>query len=1209
MKFKLKQRFKLNPKHFLRALCSSLAVVPLALQLVLPASAESAAKANADSLVATLQSASTVWAGRGRSSFYGYRVYLAESKAANMKPQVVSNVVDVANSKTLSTGESISGMIHSDSKTKFDYIKNQRFVRSDKAYNPHIYDATNKLPNPLSTSSTPEQIRTWATNDETLKWFAHRCFLSTLGGKPHVNGDLEACPTCKKLISGDYKLVLEPLMCVYWEGSNYILTGTEYAILSQIKTNRVLTWSDCDYQGVSFDSNPATTLAAGIEWYNDAIKKLNANPPYVYKGSDWVLKSEYGNATAAEQAHKEQKSTYPSTRDNMQKQYDKVKACNFIPATLSNCLGYTFSQNTYRCLFLNKNDLGLTGYASAPALDLADVPAAGVAIGCVTFKDNSLTVNAYPYRGTIDPKDSSKITWTNGNRKPLDLSEFVELIQKGKVEYPGKPFTIGNLSKDGSYAEAGSNSHKVVFFTLDRGTTGYGIRNKQPSAYFSKYSITTHEVTISKNTNLDKLKKELTDKFGEKAKIYVSYVCTRKGDPIDNTEDNAADNTTPPSAGDGVIDSQHLTQQITITPSLAVQFSTSGTPKGLSTAQIWYDFDGTSSTSHGQTFYPFTVWQRTYFAKYHSEITPTMQTPSMPTIKDNTAETKTSFIANSAAISGKPNDPTLNVGTTAETDTTYTFNDAYTIRFIAHRDFSSAQSIYLADYMSEHNKDYTDYADLNGLTITSANAPNTSDVAGKSSRFTMKLSGFANETVSRDYIVDYKDVWQSSSSVPSYAKSAITPTSANTPDATDQSFNQTLTTSSSLDVTVSSEQTYSETQTDSLQGDSGVEVTHSKTDNYTKQITIQSESPTYTFYPTYRMLYNDEVNKSGTPDEKQVWALSTHRIDAQFTNQLTVKFSKVDISMTAPWSRDSEDWNSKYPVLKAGSAYTTETTLKGSIEADVYLLDPKFAADKTQAKKDNTETLSNLAASITDLQNSLGADIGAYSNLYNASTQGSSVTFPNNGKQANSSKEEIKLESGAITFKDLKVTATYLAGSGFIVEAGATRSTALAVSDLCNSDSDITNLLGSSLTLSADQGVVNSDLAELFVESPEGYEWYQEDFQGFIHLKITIIFNTKNSLLTNYAAVSLEQSDWRTSVNADAESIEDLTYSAFSTLAGSTGTSTKYIVNRKSDCSYAVGIELRNVRLGFGNYSTTTFNWLLKPYRFSVRGSVYDTTG
>lgn len=1112
----------------------------------------------------------------------GFRVYLVDAKTAATSPQVVSEVVDVLRY------DSNSDVIHSDYKTKFDYIKNPRFVRSDKAYNPHTYDATNSLPAVLEGNG--DSIRTWSTNGETLKWFAHEIFQSDLGGKPHVKGEtLEACPTCKQLISGDYKLVLEPLMVIRYNDAMYAITGTEYAIINNAGSNKFLIWKDL--KNKVFDENPKTALENASDWYKTAMQRHLKN--------EW-FDSVYGIWTAPPTVTSiaTQTAEYTRVKNDIDEKLKSFPTVSY--ATLSNGFGGTFSQNTYRCLFLNKNDLGLTGYASAPALDLASVPAAGVAIGCVTFKDNSLTVNAYPYRGTIDPKDSSKITWTNGKKTPLDLSEFVELIQKGKVDYSGKPFTIGNLSKDGSYADASSNSHKVVFFTLKQGNTTVGKSESKPSAYFSKYSITTHEVTITKSTNLDKLKKELTDTFGEKAKIYVSYVCTRKGDPIASTEDNAADNTTPPSAGDGVIDSQHLTQQITITPSLAVQFSTSGTPE-LPDKQTWTTF----AVASGRNKYVSTLHTRTYFAKYHSEITPTMQTPSMSDIQNN--ETGTSFIANSAAISGNPgnqDNPTLNVVTTTETDTSYIFDNAYTIRFIAHRDFSSAQSIYLADYMSEHNKGYTDYANSNGLTVTSANTPNAPDVADKSSSFKMELSDFAGSTVARTYNIIASESSSTGKpfTAPSKPRSISDPGNLAKPN---QSFEQTLKTDSSLDVTVSSEKTYAETQTDSLQGDSGIEVTHSKTDNYTKQITIQSESPTYTFYPTYRMLYNDEVSESGTPDEKQVWALSTHKIDAQFTNQLTVRFSSVDISMTAPWSRDSEDWNSTYPVLKAGSAYTTETTLKGSIEADVYLLDPKFAADSTQARKDNTDTLSNLAASIADLQNSLGADIGAYSNLYNASTQGSSVTFPNNGKQANPSKEEIKLESGAITFKAPTISATYLAGSGFIAEAGATRSTSLAVSNLCNSNSAITTLLGSSLTLSPDQdSSINSDLAELFVESPEGYEWYQEDFQGFIHLKITIKFNTENSLLTNYAAVSLEQSDWRTAVNADAKPIEDFTYS---TLAGST--STKYIVNRKPDCSYAVGLELRNVKLGFGNYSTTTFNWLLKPYRFSVRGSVYDTTG
>lgn len=1203
MKFKLKQRFKLNPKHFLRALCSSLAVVPLALQLALPASAEGVPNiAGITNALSSISASSSCWPNPYNE---GFRVYLVDAKTADTSPQVVSEVVDVLRY------DSNSDVIHSDSKTKFDYIKNPEFLKIKSAYTPHTYNATNSLPAVLEGNG--DSIRTWATNSITLEWFAHKIFCSKFGIEAHPKGaTLEACPTCKKLISGDYKLVLEPLMVIRYNDAMYAITGTEYAVINNAGSNKFLIWKD--RKNKVFDENPKTALENAKAWYADALKR-NANGEWYDEVFDkWESIS--NGQTLANQGT--EFTRVSSDIDNALKSIPTV-----YYATLSNGFGGTFSQNTYRCLFLNKNGLGLTGYASAPALDLAGVPAAGVAIGCVTFKDNSLTVNAYPYRGTIDPKDSSKITWTNGKKTPLDLSEFVELIQKGKVDYSGKPFIIGNLSKDGSYAEASSNSHKVVFFTLNQGNTTIGKPKSKPSAYFSKYSITTHEVTISKNTDLDKLKKELTDKFGEKAKIYVSYVCTRKGDPIDNTEDNAADNTTPPSAGDGVIDSQHLTQQITITPSLAVQFSTSGTAT-LPPTQTWYTFSsGTwngcdrrtctapgAHSTHGMTLYPYTKYTRTYSVAYHSEITPTMQTLSMSDIQNN--ETGTSFISSSAAIYGTPKNPelTLDPGTAAEASAEHTFEGDYTIRFIAHRDFSSAQSIYLADYMSEHNSDYMKYASLNGLAVTSANAPNTPDVADKSSSFTMGLSDFADSTVSRTYDITYKpDRITDNTGVPEKTKNeleASNPADTTNHAATNQSFSQKLETSSSLDVTVSSEKTYAETQTDSLQGDSGIEVTHSKTDNYTKQITITSESPTYTFYPTYRMLYNDKVSESDKPAEKPVWALSTHRIDAQFTNQLTVKFSKVDISMTAPWSRDSEDWNSKYPVLKAGSAYTTETTLKGSIEADVYLLDPKFAADKTQAKKDNTETLSNLAASITDLQNSLGADIGAYSNLYNASTQGSSVTFPNNGKQANQSKEEIKLESGTITFNDPKVTASYLAGSGFIAEAGAIRSTGLEVSDLCDSDSAITTLLGTLPRLEADQdNAVNSDLADLFVESPKGYEWYQEDFQGFIHLKITIGFNAngKNSLLTNYAAVSLEQSDWRTKVNEDAKPIEDSTYS---TLAGST--STKYIVNSK-DLSYAVGLELRNVRLGFGNYSTTTFNWLLKPYRFSVRGSVYDTTG
>jgi hypothetical protein len=387
----------------------------------------------------------------------------------------------------------------------------------------------------------------------------------------------------------------------------------------------------------------------------------------------------------------------------------------------------------------------------------------------------------------------------------------------------------------------------------------------------------------------------------------------------------------------------------------------------------------------------------------------------------------------------------------------------------------------------------------------------------------------------------------------------------------------------------------------------------------------QPETP-ITIYPTYKMLWNAssiDVSANSTSylyKDNDVFVLSKHQIDVAPISFYDVAITNSKVSITAPWSRDMDDIkvmnptasdNAKKPVIKSGSAYTTEHAYQGYIDSVVYLIDEDYAADKNAAKAYNEQVTSELALNINTAVSSMKNNPAIYTNLFHGSSENSKFysNYENNGITANvdEKKEHNTWKSGNVTFTPT-VTVNFLGTAKSTRQTENMSKSTLHLDGITEVSLPSSYSVGKTLTRidsSINPGMpkINEILSDTLTKRADDWDndfdsWYYEVFDGIIEIHIKINF-TGTDYKTNTAQIDLNQSDRGTKINDTAKALQDTVYNAVKT------PSTHNVVNTKE--GFVLGLEFPNWTWKWGKLDVPSVSWLLTPYQFQVRGSVYDT--
>lgn len=360
-------------------------------------------------------------------------------------------------------------------------------------------------------------------------------------------------------------------------------------------------------------------------------------------------------------------------------------------------------------------------------------------------------------------------------------------------------------------------------------------------------------------------------------------------------------------------------------------------------------------------------------------------------------------------------------------------------------------------------------------------------------------------------------------------------------------------------------------------------------DNINPMYLIQVQSDAISFNPAFKMKYQDSNDPFSA--FKNVWVLAAGKKTFISNDYVKIELKNSDVSVTAPWSRDSEDKVDKngnvrtIPTAKSGN--TIKTSADGAtLQVDVYyhIQDPNFVdpSQRTtlQAKNDAK------AKQFDDMVNSIASafennGVSFYSNLFQSTTAETvhKVSAPSYFKDY-SEKSILKFAQPITTSVKSQTKAYYIDVNG--------------VADYTTSARKI-NINGNSVPVTekwADISAVRSEeVMKGLLEQNAGYtkKWYSEDYEGIIVVHKTYLIAI-NNLESTYAQIHPQTSDSLTKRN---ELAQDLKFAQ--------GSETLI------EDHFGIGVEYRLPSLTINNETFSNIVIPSKPYLFDIRGAVYDT--
>lgn len=360
-------------------------------------------------------------------------------------------------------------------------------------------------------------------------------------------------------------------------------------------------------------------------------------------------------------------------------------------------------------------------------------------------------------------------------------------------------------------------------------------------------------------------------------------------------------------------------------------------------------------------------------------------------------------------------------------------------------------------------------------------------------------------------------------------------------------------------------------------------------------VDMMAPSQTIEFYPTYQMKYTDTLSTADPTEE--VWMLAKGERKYTATDLIRAEAYQTDTKIYAPWSRDKEDREAGYPIIKSGMAtkMTSDDTLV-RLDAYFHVQDPNFdpdAAAKNEAKFAEIQGLLQLMAD--RLAGESG--YGYYTNLWEGTTsylpEGLKVKKASWAKSESPKTEYQLSKKTPVDSRTLVRESFYVDTDGEKQYPGDQSITLGGMNFPCKGrwdDRYADNLLHSTNTLKP------------LIEEGKGIQkmgWYNESYEGIlvVHWKIEI---RCEQLQTDYAQVHSQMSDWKTARNRLVPSL----------FWNGTSSANLLIKGYKfgEDARCGTGLCANFGDLPWGEKTFEDVCVVYRPKLFGLRGSVYDLT-
>lgn len=383
------------------------------------------------------------------------------------------------------------------------------------------------------------------------------------------------------------------------------------------------------------------------------------------------------------------------------------------------------------------------------------------------------------------------------------------------------------------------------------------------------------------------------------------------------------------------------------------------------------------------------------------------------------------------------------------------------------------------------------------------------------------------------------------------------------------------------------------------------QIVYRKQDDGGVSLVMHTKSPTFSFYPTYKMEFATDLN-GGTGE---AWMLSQGKRELNASNIINITTSNNGTKETylrSPWSRDRED-RVGYPVGKAGMAgwfYGNQT-----ITLDGYYLcqKPSFAglngsaaynaviAKNNQSRDSVATTINQIANNLLSLnrttEGSNGAMLGVYSNLWEATSEnlktspGCSDAYMEpqfDWVKTEKAKTQVKIEGASEirSYLDKNITSSYTYN----------RTTAPTIAKGMGLSNGTVTTLSTILESEKDAGTGTASA------------WYNEEYDGFYISHIQVVIKIDN-VRTNKFQFHNQLSDWRTARNETAPSLNYYSNDGKKLLNIIPGYS-----DYTSDARFGMGVLINMGQFNLGSLTVNNKNSQLyvAPYIFGIRGHSSD---